>query len=125
MPPGRRKCVNSSRSSNGPRPRSGRCNPPCPCGDGMIVTVFRARLRPENADAYFKLAGELGKEAETMPGFVSRKVYVAEDGERLTIVEFESWETHRAWAEHPKHRAAQKLGREQFYAEYSIQICES
>jgi heme-degrading monooxygenase HmoA len=91
----------------------------------VIVTVFRARLRPENSDAYFKLAGELGVEAASMPGFVSRKVYVAEDGERLTIVEFESEETHRAWAEHPAHRAAQKLGREQFYSEYSIQICQS
>ena len=90
----------------------------------MIVTVFRARLRPENSDAYFKLAGELGREAETMPGFVSRKVYVAEDGERLTVVEFESWETHRAWAEHHGHRAAQKLGREKFYSEYSLQVCE-
>jgi heme-degrading monooxygenase HmoA len=91
----------------------------------MIVTVFRSRLRPENAEAFFELADQLAPEAEAMPGFVSRKVYVAEDGERLTIVEFESWETHRAWAEHPKHRAAQKLGREQFYAEYSIHICES
>jgi len=91
----------------------------------MIVTVFRARLRPENAEAYFKLAGELGVEAESMPGFVSRKVYVAEDGERLTVVEFKSEETHHAWAEHPAHRAAQKLGRERFYSEYSIQICES
>jgi heme-degrading monooxygenase HmoA len=91
----------------------------------MIVTVFRHRLRPEHAEAYFSLAGELDKEAETMPGYVSRKVYVAEDGERLTVVEFDSWENHRAWAECPKHRAAQKLGREQFYAEYSIHICES
>jgi heme-degrading monooxygenase HmoA len=91
----------------------------------MIVTVFRARLRPEHSEAYFKLAGELGAEAETMPGFVSRKVYVAEDGERLTVVEFESEETHRGWAEAHRHRAAQKLGREQFYAEYSIQICQS
>jgi heme-degrading monooxygenase HmoA len=88
----------------------------------MIVTVFRARLRPENSEAYFKLAGELGAEAETMPGFVSRKVYVAEDGERVTIVEFESEETHRGWAEHHRHRAAQKLGREQFYSEYSLQV---
>jgi heme-degrading monooxygenase HmoA len=91
----------------------------------VIVTVFRARLRPENAEAYFKLAGELGVEAAAMPGFVSRKVYVAEDGERLTIVEFESEETHRAWAENHRHRAAQKLGREQFYSEYSIQICQT
>jgi len=125
MRPRNNKSASSWRISRGPRPRSVYCSRPCRHGDALIVTVFRARLRPENADAYFKLAGELGKEVETMPGYVSRKVYVAEDGERLTIVEFESWETHRAWAEHPKHRAAQKLGRNEFYAEYSIQICES
>ncbi len=91
----------------------------------MIVTVFRHRLRPENSEAYFKLAGELGAEATQMPGFVARKVYTAEDGERVTIVEFESMDTHRAWAEHHGHRAAQQRGRSEFYAEYSIQICET
>ena len=91
----------------------------------MIVTVFRARLRPENSDAYFKLAGALGEEAATMPGFVSRKVFVAEDGERLTVVEFESEETHQGWAKHHRHAAAQQRGRGEFYSEYSIQICQT
>lgn len=90
----------------------------------MIVTVFRNRLRPEHADEWGQLATKLGAEAEKMPGYVSRKVFTAEDGERLTIVEFESMDAHRGWADHPDHRVAQKLGRERFYAEYSIQICE-
>ena len=90
----------------------------------MIVTVFRNRLRPAHADEWGVLANQLAVEAEKMPGYVSRKVFTADDGERLTIVEFESIETHRAWAEHPDHRAAQKLGRKRFYAEYGIQICE-
>ena len=91
----------------------------------MIVTIFRNRLRPEHANEWSQLASELGAEAEAMPGYVSRKVFTADDGERVTIVEFESEAAHRAWAEHPRHRAAQKLGREKFYAEYSIQICET
>ena len=91
----------------------------------MIVTVFRARLRPENSDAYFKLAAELGAEAAAMPGFVARKVFVADDGERVTIVEFDSEENHRGWAAHHGHRMAQRLGREQFYSEYSIQVCQT
>jgi heme-degrading monooxygenase HmoA len=91
----------------------------------MIVTVFRHRLRPENSDAYFKLAGELGAEATGMPGFVARKVYTAEDGERVTIVEFESMGTHQGWAKHHRHVAAQQRGRTEFYSEYSIQICET
>lgn len=90
----------------------------------MIVTVFRSRLRAENSEAFFELADQLVPEAEAMPGFISRKVYHAEDGERVTVIEFESEETHRAWTEHHGHRAAQKLGREQFYSEYTLQICQ-
>lgn len=90
----------------------------------MIVTIFRNRLRPEHAEQYATTAAAMGAEAEKMPGYVSRKVFTAEDGERVTIVEFESMETHKAWAEHTGHRAAQKLGRERFYAEYTIQVCE-
>jgi len=89
-----------------------------------VVTVFRSRLRPEHAAEFFALAAQLGEEASGMPGFVSRKVFVAEDGERVTIVEFESKDTHSAWAAHPAHRAAQRLGREKFYSEYSISVCE-
>ena len=30
----------------------------------------------------------------------------------------------RAWRTHPEHVAAQKLGREKYYSEFSLQICE-
>ena len=62
--------------------------------------------------------------ASAMPGYLGHKGFVAEDGERCTIVEFESEETHRAWAEHPGHRKAQQLGRERFYSEFSIHVCK-
>jgi heme-degrading monooxygenase HmoA len=39
-------------------------------------------------------------------------------------VAFESAEAQRAWAQHPEHRHAQKQGRERFYSEYHIQVCE-
>jgi heme-degrading monooxygenase HmoA len=29
----------------------------------------------------------------------------------------------RAWRMHPEHRAAQKLARDRFYEEYSVQVC--
>ena len=90
----------------------------------MIVTVFRSRLRPEHTDEYAKAADAMSSAAMKMPGYISHKGFTAEDGERVTIVEFESIETHRAWAEHAGHRATQKLGRERFYSEYSIQVCE-
>lgn len=90
----------------------------------MIVTVFRSRLRPENLEAYQRVAAKMGEAARSMPGYVSHKTYTADDGERVTIVEFDSWSSHRAWAQHAGHQAAQRLGRANFYSEYRIQVCE-
>ena len=90
----------------------------------MIVTVFRSRLRPDVREDYVALADRMNEIARTMPGYVSHKGFFAEDGERVTIVEFEHEEGMRAWRMHPEHRAAQKLARDRFYAEYSVQVCE-
>ena len=49
--------------------------------------------------------------------------FVADDGERVTIVEFESEETQRAWSLHREHVEAKKKGRASFYSDYRIQIC--
>jgi len=89
----------------------------------MIITIFRSRLRPEHADEYHQLAPKINHLAESMPGFISIKTYAAPDGERVSIVEFESDATHNAWREHPEHREAQRLGRERFYSEFRIQVC--
>ena len=61
--------------------------------------------------------------ASKMPGFVSYKDFTAEDGENVTIVEFESLETLAAWRDHPEHKRAQARGRAEFFSEYHIQVC--
>jgi heme-degrading monooxygenase HmoA len=61
--------------------------------------------------------------ARKMPGYLSHKGFVAEDGERVTLVEFESEEALRAWSVHPEHVQAKKKGRASFYSEYRVQIC--
>ena len=89
----------------------------------MILTVFRARLRLEAADEYFETAQRISAIAKTMPGYISHKLFVAEDGERLTLVEFESAEALKAWSTHADHVQAKVLGRENFYASYRFQVC--
>jgi heme-degrading monooxygenase HmoA len=89
----------------------------------MIVTIFRSRLRPEHADEYAGWAQRMHDLATDMPGFVGIKTFAADDGERVSIVEFESPETHLAWRNHLAHREAQRLGRERFYSEFRIQVC--
>jgi heme-degrading monooxygenase HmoA len=89
----------------------------------MVITVFRSRLKPGIEDEYERWSERIGALAETMPGFISARDYVAPDGERVAIVEFESAETQRAWAQHPQHVEAQQKGRRDFYSEYRIQVC--
>ena len=90
----------------------------------MVVIVFRSRLR-EGIDmaALEALGMEMAALAASMPGFLAYKDYAAQDGELCSIVEFESEETLAAWRDHPNHRAAQERGRQEFFADYQIQIC--
>jgi heme-degrading monooxygenase HmoA len=90
----------------------------------MIVTVFRSRLMPGVRDEYVVLANRMNELAATMPGYISHKGFFAEDGERVTVVEFESEEGMRAWRMHPEHIAAQRKARQIYYSEYSIQVCD-
>jgi heme-degrading monooxygenase HmoA len=89
----------------------------------MIVTVFRTRLRPESVDQYGTWADRMSELAKTMPGYISHKGFVAPDGERVTIVEFEDEESQKGWSRQSEHMEAQKKGRSDFYSEYKIQVC--
>ena len=73
------------------------------------MTVFRSRLRAD-ATAYPEHAARIGALAREMPGYVAHKVFVAEDGERVTLVRFADRASHEAWARHPDHRVAQRAG---------------
>lgn len=89
----------------------------------MIVVVFRSRLR-EGVEAEIEQVGQrMYALASAIPGFVSYKDYAAADGENVAIVAFESLESLAAWRDHPEHREIQRRGREEFFAEYRIQVC--
>ena len=90
----------------------------------MVITIFRSRLRPEHQKEYEEWATRMHDLAVKMTGFISIKTFTAEDGERVSLVEFESEETVRAWREQIDHRTAQELGRKLFYSEYRIQVCQ-
>lgn len=89
----------------------------------MIVTVFRSRLNAQAQEEYGAMAKRMGELARAVPGYVSHKGFVAEDGERVTIVEFESEEALREWRGHPEHIEAKKLGFTKFFSAFKYQIC--
>jgi heme-degrading monooxygenase HmoA len=96
---------------------------------GQVVTVFRSRLRstaePAAGPTYDEVAAQMEAAARAMPGFVDFTQATTADGERVSLVTFDSWASHRAWRDDPRHRAAQRLGRAGFYAEYSTQVGET
>ena len=90
----------------------------------MIVTVFRHRLNPDTRDEYAALLTRIVELSKTIPGYVSQKRFTADDGERVTIVEFATEEGQRAWAMHPEHVAAMRLGHEKLYTDFKVQVCD-
>jgi heme-degrading monooxygenase HmoA len=92
---------------------------------GESITVFRSRLREGYpVDAYARRAAELEARAAAAPGYVEFKEFVAADGERLALVTFASAEAEKAWRDDPAHRDGQREGRDAFYAEYDVAVCE-
>ena len=89
----------------------------------MVIAIFRSRLRPEYVEEYRSVAPKVLELAQSMPGFTSFKTFTSDDGERVSIIEFESLDHLQAWRDHPEHKKAQQLGRDRYYAEYHIQIC--
>ncbi|WP_414471800.1 antibiotic biosynthesis monooxygenase family protein [Microvirga sp. M2] len=89
----------------------------------MIVVVFRNRLREGIEEAYRAEATAVASMAKEIPGYVAHKSFVADDGERVTIAEYESEDALGAWARHPRHVAAKRRGRNELYGEYKVQIC--
>ena len=90
----------------------------------MAVVVFRNRMAPDAPATYAARSAEIFGYGQKMPGFRSIKAFTAEDGERLVLIEFDTEAQVRAWGAHAEHRKAQQEGRELYYSEYTLQVCE-
>jgi len=92
--------------------------------DVMVVIVFRTRLRAGVDEAELEGVGaRMFQVAASMPGYVSYKDFAADDGEFVSIVEFDSLETLAAWRDHPEHREIQARGRSRYFSDYRVQVC--
>jgi heme-degrading monooxygenase HmoA len=90
----------------------------------MVVVIFRSRLREDaNLEELAALYERMYVLVSAMPGFIGVKDFQASDGEAVSIAEFDTLEHMTAWREHPEHKAAQERGRQEFFKEYSTQVC--
>jgi heme-degrading monooxygenase HmoA len=90
----------------------------------MVIVVFRTHVKPQaDLEKLNALNQKMVALVSKMPGFLSIKDFAVQDGEFLVIAEFDSLESVDAWKAHPEHLVAQRRGREEFFADYRIQVC--
>ena len=91
----------------------------------MVVVIFRSHIDPQADMGGMEAMGNRMHElASAMPGFVSYKEFAAEDGESLTLVQFEDERTLLAWRHQHEHVQGQEIGRKSFFTDYHIQVCK-
>jgi heme-degrading monooxygenase HmoA len=90
----------------------------------MFVILFRTRLTPEAGPDYEAKNAEMEALVRDSPGFVDVKSYVAEDGERLSVVWWRDAESLAEWRDLAPHRVAQETGRRKWYQSYTLEVAE-
>ena len=91
----------------------------------MVIVLIRTKLHPEaDRSAYEALNDQMFEIVQKIPGFLGASGYASGDGEDIGVVRFASLDALRAWREHPDHLQAQRRGKTEFYASYTIEVCE-
>ncbi|WP_404480004.1 antibiotic biosynthesis monooxygenase family protein [Novosphingobium sp. BL-52-GroH] len=92
----------------------------------MFLVVFRNRKRADiDADAYIHDAVMMEALAHRQPGFLLFRSYTADDGEVLSMSEWEDEDAAMAWAHHAEHLLVQHRGRAEYYESYTLYSCDS
>lgn len=88
----------------------------------MFVVIFRARARALDAE-YSAMAAQMRELALTRFGCLD--FTAATEGDQEIAVSYWPDEASiRAWKQHTDHLAAQRLGRERWYASYQVDVAE-
>jgi len=90
----------------------------------MVIVLFRSKLTDQAGDDYKVMAEEMLSRAEAMPGFVDFKSFAAPDGERISVIHWESQEMMRGWSDDVRHIVAQRTGREKWYEYFRVEVAE-
>jgi heme-degrading monooxygenase HmoA len=88
----------------------------------MHVVIFRARIRQLDAD-YSATAARLRELALTRFGCLEFHA-LSEGDQEVALSYWPDEASIRAWRADPEHIAAQQLGRERWYADWSVQVAE-
>lgn len=88
----------------------------------MFVVIFRARARQLDAE-YAAMAARMRELALTEFGCLDFCA-VTEGDQEVALSYWPDEASIRAWKQHADHLMAQQLGRERWYAAYSVEVAE-
>ncbi|WP_159977565.1 MULTISPECIES: antibiotic biosynthesis monooxygenase [unclassified Novosphingobium] len=92
----------------------------------MFLVVFRNHKRADiDADAYINDSFAMEALAREQPGFLMFKSYTGDDGEVLSMSEWEDEASARAWSHNAEHMIVQLRGRDEYYERYTLYACPS
>lgn len=92
----------------------------------MVVVLFGSKMRDDaNLDEYRERSRRMNDLVRKIPGFISIKGFVGEDGDEVSIARFEDEASLDAWRFQPEHVDTQRRAREAFYESYWVQVCKA
>jgi heme-degrading monooxygenase HmoA len=90
----------------------------------MILTVFGVTWKKgADLERELELSRRMADVVSQRPGFISYKSYVADDGDVIGIIRFESRDALKAWRNDIIHQSAWNEA-PNFYHEFWVQNCE-
>ncbi|HET9780962.1 MAG TPA: antibiotic biosynthesis monooxygenase [Candidatus Dormibacteraeota bacterium] len=92
----------------------------------MVVVLFSINGRDDlDAEDYSRTSARMREIVAGIPGFISYNSYEGEDGDGIVVARFQSHEALKTWRTNAEHLIAQQKGRDSFYSEYWVQVCET
>jgi len=88
------------------------------------AVIFTSQRTGQDGEDYGKMAEVIDALAKQQPGFLRVESVRNEEGKGITVSYWESLEAIQAWKANAKHLTAQQLGKEKWYTNYKVEICQ-
>jgi len=88
------------------------------------AVIFTSQRTGQDGEDYGKMAEVIDTLAKQQPGFLRVESVRNEEGKGITVSYWESLEAIQAWKANAKHLTAQQLGKEKWYTNYKVEICQ-
>jgi len=92
----------------------------------MIAVIFEVEPREGRIDGYLDIAANLKPQLEQIDGFISVERFqsLTTPGKLLSLSFWRDEEAVRNWRQLETHRAAQRAGRRQLFADYRLRVAQ-